>query len=119
MDVLNISSKFDNMHTNELFLTQNVKSDSFWRHKMAQTTITARVSKEDKTAFEQFCNEVGLSASSAINLFVKAVLRKGKIPFEISREEEDPFYSPEFQAELLRRAREMESGKAHVIIQES
>lgn len=110
--------KFDNMHTNELFLIQNV-NNSIWRHIMSQTTITARVSKEDKTAFEEFCNEVGLSASSAINLFVKAVLRKGKIPFEISKEDEDPFYDPRFQAELLRRAREMEAGKATVVIQET
>jgi len=35
---------------------------------------------------------VGMSASTAINLFVKAVLRENRIPFEIAQNP-DPFYS--------------------------
>ena len=58
---------------------------------MALSTLTARVDEHDKTEFDQFCNSVGLTASAAINLFVKAALRERKIPFEIKQE--DPFYS--------------------------
>lgn len=50
---------------------------------MGTATLTARVSKEDKEQFDAFCNNVGLSTSSAVNLFVKAVVRERRIPFDI------------------------------------
>lgn len=34
--------------------------------------------------FETFCEEVGLSVSSAVTLFMKKTLQEGKIPFEIA-----------------------------------
>jgi DNA-damage-inducible protein J len=46
-------------------------------------TITARISDQDKTEFEAFCASVGLNTSVAVNLYVKAVLRGKRIPFEI------------------------------------
>lgn len=50
---------------------------------MGTATLTARVSEEDKKQFDSFCNNVGLSTSSAVNLFVKAVVRERRIPFDI------------------------------------
>ena len=50
---------------------------------MGTATLTARVSEEDKKKFDAFCNNVGLSTSSAVNLFVKAVVRERRIPFDI------------------------------------
>ena len=50
---------------------------------MGQSTISARIDSKDKSDFDKFCNNVGLSASTAINLFVKAVLRENRIPFDI------------------------------------
>ena len=50
---------------------------------MAQTTITARVDARDKVDFDAFCSNVGRNTSTAINLFVKAVLCEKRIPFEI------------------------------------
>ena len=50
---------------------------------MPLSTITARVDKNDKVAFDQFCSSVGLNSSSAINLYIKAVLRERRIPFDI------------------------------------
>ena len=50
---------------------------------MALATLTARVDENDKTSFDTFCSNVGLNTSTAINLFVKAVLRENRIPFEI------------------------------------
>ena len=44
--------------------------------------------EEVKRQFDAFCASVGLNASVAVNLFVKAVLRERRIPFEISS---DPF----------------------------
>ena len=57
---------------------------------MAQATISARIDSEDKIAFDTFCNDVGLSSSSAINMFIKTVIREHRIPFSINN---DPFYS--------------------------
>lgn len=58
---------------------------------MAQSTITARVDEKDKVNFDAFCSNVGLNTSTAINLFVKAVLRENRIPFEITQAV-DPFF---------------------------
>lgn len=43
---------------------------------MAQSTITARVDEKDKASFDAFCSNVGLNTSTAVNLFVKAVIRE-------------------------------------------
>lgn len=57
---------------------------------MAQSTINIRIDEETKKQFENFCNETGLNVSTAINLFIKAVIRENQIPFKITT---DPFYS--------------------------
>ena len=76
------------------------------------TTITARIDKHDKADFDAFCTNVGLNASTAINLFVKAVLREKRIPFEISQKT-DPFYCKENQEYLLKSIQELKEGKGH------
>ena len=58
---------------------------------MSLSTLTARVDSQDKIDFDSFCSSAGLNTSVAINLFVKAVLRENRIPFEISQSS-DPFY---------------------------
>ena len=47
---------------------------------MAQSTLTALVDEKDKINFDAFCSNVGLNTSTAINLFVKAVLREKPNP---------------------------------------
>ena len=79
---------------------------------MALSTITARVTDTDKIKFDAFCSSVGLTSSAAINMFVKAVLREHKIPFEIKQG--DPFYSPENQAYILKSVNELREGKGSV-----
>jgi len=37
-----------------------------------------------KKQFDYLCNEFGLTMSTAINIFVKTVVRENRIPFEIS-----------------------------------
>lgn len=59
---------------------------------MAQSTLTVRVDERDKVTFDSFCSSVGLNISTAINLFVKAVLQERRIPFEIAQGE-DPFFN--------------------------
>ena len=57
---------------------------------MALSTISARIDSADKLAFDAFCSNVGLNTSAAITLFIKAVLRENKIPFEIAQDIPNP-----------------------------
>lgn len=50
---------------------------------METLNLSVRVDANDKKNFEQFCDEVGMNVSTAINMFIKAVLREQKLPFEI------------------------------------
>ena len=50
---------------------------------MESLTLNVRVDANDKKNFEQFCNNVGMNVSTAINIFIKAVLREQKLPFEV------------------------------------
>lgn len=69
--------------------------------KMAQ--INLKIEDNIKNTAEATLNEIGLSMSSAITIFLKKVAREHRIPFELSA---DPFYSEENMAELKRRAHE-------------
>ena len=69
------------------------------------TTITARVESEDKSMFDAFCESVGITASAAINMFIKATIREGEIPFKIKA---DPFYSEANLERLRQSIKEME-----------
>lgn len=72
------------------------------------TNVTVRMDAELKKKAEQLYDELGLNMSVAINMFTKAVVREGRIPFDIKL---DPFYSPENQAELRRRVADLEAGR--------
>ena len=50
---------------------------------MAQATVSARIDSKDKERFDEFCNNVGLSTSAAIYMFIKNVINEHRIPFEI------------------------------------
>ena len=69
------------------------------------TTITTRVNSDDKEMFDAFCESVGLTASSAINMFIKATIREGEIPFKIKA---DPFFSQANQERLKKSVKELE-----------
>lgn len=51
---------------------------------MGQTTLNVRMDEETKHSFDAFCTNIGLTASAAVNLFVKTVIREHRIPFEIT-----------------------------------
>ena len=50
---------------------------------METLTLNVRVDANDKKSFEQFCSSVGMNVSTAVNMFIKAVLREQKLPFEV------------------------------------
>ena len=49
-------------------------------------TLTARVDEHDKAIFTAICASIGITTSAAVNMFVKAVVREHKIPFEVKRD---------------------------------
>ena len=55
---------------------------------MAQTIMTVNMDSQQKIQFEKLCEEFGISANTAINIFVKAVIHTKSIPFTIKAEEE-------------------------------
>lgn len=73
------------------------------------TQINVRVEDDVKHEAERIFDDIGLSMSTAINIFLKAVVRENKIPFELSV---DPFYSKSNIAELEKRINEIEKGKS-------
>ncbi len=54
---------------------------------MAQTSMTVRIDSQQKAMFDSLCEQFGMSANAAINVFVKAVIRTRSIPFAIKAKE--------------------------------
>ena len=75
---------------------------------MAQTNINIRIDEDLKNQFEAFCSDIGITMTTAFCVFAKAVVRKQKIPFEIST---DPFYSESNMAHLRRGIEALNAGK--------
>ena len=51
---------------------------------MAQTAMTIRLDSVQKAKFDKLCEQFGMSANTAINVFVRAVIRNRSIPFTIA-----------------------------------
>ena len=71
---------------------------------MAQ--INLRIDDNVKKEAEQACADIGLSMSTAINIYLKKLGREKRIPFEVSF---DPFYSDENIKRLKKSIAQMES----------
>lgn len=50
---------------------------------MAQATFSVRMDETLKKQFDNLCSEFGMNATTAFNVFARAVVRERKIPFEI------------------------------------
>lgn len=53
---------------------------------MSTVSINVRMDQELKKAFEEFCNDVGLSMSAAFTLFARRTLRENRLPFDVGRD---------------------------------
>ena len=56
---------------------------------MAQTAMTVRLDNQQKVMFDQLCEQFGMSANTAINIFVRQVIRCRRIPFVIAAPEKE------------------------------
>ncbi len=50
---------------------------------MGQIATTIRMDADLKAEFDKLCDEFGMSANTAFNIYVKAVVRQRRIPFQI------------------------------------
>ncbi|MDR1699921.1 MAG: type II toxin-antitoxin system RelB/DinJ family antitoxin [Lachnoclostridium sp.] len=50
---------------------------------MAQATFSIRMDEHLKRQFDVLCADFGMNATTAFNVFARAVVRERKIPFEI------------------------------------
>jgi len=70
--------------------------------------ISLRIDDDVKRSAEQACEDIGMSMSTAINIYLKKLGRERRIPFEVAA---DPFYSSENMAILDRRIADIRAGK--------
>ena len=78
---------------------------------MAQVLVNFRMDEEDKKGMEEVCRELGMSMTTAFNVFAKKMRREKRIPFDVSV---DPFYSESNINYLTKIISEIESGKANL-----
>ena len=79
---------------------------------MAQ--ISLRIEDDVKKSAEQACADIGISLSTAINIYLRKLGREKRIPFEVSV---DPFYSQENMDRLRKSVAQMEAtgGTVHEV----
>lgn len=78
---------------------------------MANTTITICMDEKLKKQAETLFEDMGLNMTTAFTIFTKAVIREGKLPFEIPA---DPFYSELNQTRLLKAIDDLNNGKSEI-----
>lgn len=77
---------------------------------MAQTLVNFRIDEETKKEMEELCNELGITVSAALNIFIKKMIREKRIPFEVSI---DPFYS---ESNIKALEKSVEQLKEHKVV---
>ncbi len=86
---------------------------------MSQTLVNFRIDEETKKEMEKVCDELGMTMTTALNIFIKKMIREKRIPFEVSI---DPFYSENNIKYLEKIVNDIDSGKAkleeHDLIEE-
>lgn len=76
---------------------------------MAQ--VNFRIDDTIKVKAESVCSAMGLTMSTAINIFLTKLANEQRIPFEVAI---DPFYSDENMARLRKSIADLNAGKGKV-----
>ena len=86
---------------------------------MSQATLNIRMDSHLKKQFEDLCIDFGMTPSTAVNVFVKTLVRERRIPFEIAAPR-DPFYSESNMKRLRESIQQLEAGKGtpHELIED-
>ena len=76
---------------------------------MAQTNLTIRIDENTKFEAEKLFNNIGLTISSAINIFFRQSIRAQSIPFELKPY--DDYYTGARLDRILRSIDQAERGE--------
>lgn len=49
--------------------------------------MTVRMDANLKSSFDALCSQFGMSANAAMNVFARAVVQRGRIPFDVMSDE--------------------------------
>ncbi|MGM9785139.1 MAG: type II toxin-antitoxin system RelB/DinJ family antitoxin [Candidatus Cryptobacteroides sp.] len=85
---------------------------------MAQAPISFRGDETLKRSFDSVCDQLGLSNSAAYTLFMKAVVRERRIPFEIKIDSDEEIRNKAIQAVARMRKATEESGMVEMSLDE-
>ena len=85
---------------------------------MAQAAISFRGDEILKRSFDSVCDQLGLSNSAAYTLFMKAVVRERRIPFEVKIDSDEEIRNKAIQAVARMRAATADSGMADMSLDE-
>ena len=75
---------------------------------MAQTLVNVRMDEDVKKSMEETCKELGITMSTAFNIFARKMCREKRIPFDVSI---DPFYSKSNIKAIEESVKQLEEGK--------
>lgn len=78
---------------------------------MTQATISIRIDPVLKNEFDEVCNDLGLTMSTAVIMLAKKMTREKRVPFDVSV---DPFYSEQNMKRLRASIAEMEKTGGHI-----
>jgi len=78
---------------------------------MAQTLVNFRIDEETKKEMEKICDELGITMTTALNIFIKKMTREKRIPFDVSV---DPFYSETNIKAIEESIKQIKEGKVVV-----
>ncbi|MDR3121076.1 MAG: type II toxin-antitoxin system RelB/DinJ family antitoxin [Clostridiales bacterium] len=79
---------------------------------MPVTTFSIRIDSDVKRVFDQFCAAVGMNTTTAINMFVRSVVREQRLPFDITTRQA-PFFSEANQKFLRESIAQLERGEGN------
>lgn len=82
---------------------------------MAQTSVNFRMDEQLKKNVEEICQKMGMSFTTALTIFCRKVEQERKIPFEITAEAEDPFYSESNIRYLEQQMADYRSGRMKLV----
>ncbi len=85
---------------------------------MKQTATTIRIDADLKAAFDKLCDEFGMSVNTAFNIYVKAVVRQRRIPFQIEADPIDDVMEQGRKAFYDMRKTARENGTAGMSLEE-
>lgn len=85
---------------------------------MAQSTFSVRMDENLKKQFDSLCADFGMNATTAFNVFARAVVRERKIPFEIASSEPEITREKAMQAFMDLRSQAKKNGVQGITLEE-